>query len=181
MEQEVNIQRRYYQETALQYDEMHMRDEEHNFALHLMAGYIKFHKIRSVLDVGGGTGRTVTWLKEQFPDLIVRGVEPVKELREQGYAKGVLPEELIDGDGNNLPFEDNSFDLVREFAVLHHVKEPERVIVEMSRVASKMICISDCNFMGQGSPPIRVIKYFIFSLGLWKVANWFKQKELAII
>ncbi|WP_353930480.1 class I SAM-dependent methyltransferase [Okeanomitos corallinicola TIOX110] len=177
MNQEINIQRQYYANTANLYDKIHNNQEqEHILGLHLLASYIEFYQIRSVLDVGAGTGRTILWLKRRFPNLIIKGIEPVKELREQGYIKGILESELVDGDGCNLPFPDNSVDLVCEFAVLHHVKKPETVVQEMSRVASKMICISDCNFMGQGIPPLRLLKYFIFSLGLWKVADWFKTK-----
>ncbi|MEQ8972142.1 MAG: class I SAM-dependent methyltransferase [Coleofasciculus sp. C1-SOL-03] len=177
MHQEVEIQRQYYASTASSYDEMHLeKDQEHFLALHLLASYINFYQIRSVLDVGAGTGRTFLWLKNRFPDLVVKGIEPVAALREQGYKKGIPPEDLIDGDAYHLPFPENSFDLVCEFAVLHHVREPEKMIREMSRVASKMVSISDCNFMGQGSLPLRFLKYTIFSLGFWSVANWIKTK-----
>lgn len=177
MTKEIEIQRQYYAQTANCYDEMHLeKDQEHVLALHLLAGYIEFYQIRSVLDVGAGTGRTVLWLKNRFPHLIVKGIEPVAALREHGYQKGIAPEDLIDGDAYQLPFPENSFDLVCEFAVLHHVKEPQKMIREMSRVSSQMICISDCNFMGQGSLPLRFLKYSIFSLGLWSVADWIKTK-----
>lgn len=177
MTKEIEIQRQYYAKTALSYDEMHLeKDQEHILALYLLAGYIEFHQIRSVLDVGAGTGRTVLWLKNRFPDLIIKGIEPVAALREQGYQKGISSEDLIDGDAYQLPFPENSFDLVCEFAVLHHVKEPEKMIGEMSRVASQMVAISDCNFMGQGSFLLRLIKYAIFWLGLWRLADWFKTK-----
>jgi ubiquinone/menaquinone biosynthesis C-methylase UbiE len=177
MTKEMEIQRQYYARTANYYDEMHLeKDQEHVLALYLLAGYIEFYQIRSILDVGAGTGRTVLWLKNRFPHLIIKGIEPVAALREQGYQKGISPEDLIDGDAYQLPFPENSFDLVCEFAVLHHVREPEKVIEEMSRVASKMIGISDCNFMGQGSLPLRLLKYIIFSLGLWSVADWIKTK-----
>ncbi len=177
MNREVQIQRQYYAQTASSYDEMHLvQDQEHILALHLIASYIEFYQIRSVLDVGAGTGRALLWLKNRFPNLVVKGIEPVTELREQGYKKGILVEDLIDGDAYHLPFPNNSFDLVCEFAVLHHVKQPEKVVREMSRVASKMVCISDCNFMGQGSGHLRLLKYIIFSLGLWSVADWIKTK-----
>jgi ubiquinone/menaquinone biosynthesis C-methylase UbiE len=177
MTKEIEIQRQYYAQTAISYDEMHLdKDQEHVLALHLLAGYIEFYQIRSVLDVGAGTGRTLLWLKNRFPDLIIKGIEPVAALREQGYEKGISPEDLIDGDAYQLPFTENSFDLVCEFAVLHHVREPEKMIREMSRVASQMVCISDCNFMGQGSLSLRLLKYAIFSLGLWSVADQIKTK-----
>lgn len=174
---EVEIQRNYYSQTATSYDGLHLeQDKEHTLGLHLLASYIEFYNIQSVLDIGAGTGRTIIWLKQRFPRLVVKGIEPVSALREQGYAKGISTEDLLDGNAYELEFPVNSFDLVCEFAVLHHVKKPNDVVREMSRVASKMICISDCNFMAQGSLPLRVLKYLIFSLGLWPVANYLKTK-----
>ncbi len=75
-----------------------------------------------------------------------------------------------------MPFENNSFDLVCEFAVLHHVRDPNRMIREMNRVAAKGVAISDCNFIGQGSLPLRLLKLTLFLTGLWPVANWVKTK-----
>lgn len=70
MTKEVEIQRQYYAQTASSYDEMHLaKDQEHILALYLLASYIEFYQIRSVLDVGAGTGRAVLWLKNRFPDL----------------------------------------------------------------------------------------------------------------
>jgi ubiquinone/menaquinone biosynthesis C-methylase UbiE len=176
-ENESDIQRRYYAETASEYDDMHLEsDWQHSFALHLLTGYIEFYKITSVLDVGAGTGRTMTWLKQKFPALTVKGVEPVEALRERGYAKGLLPEDLVDGNGYELPFQENSFELVCEFAVLHHVREPNRMIREMNRVASRAVAISDCNFVGQGSFPLRLLKLGLFLAGLWPVADWMKTR-----
>ena len=67
---EVELQRQYYAQTAKNYDAMHLtHDLEHTLALHLLASYIEFYQIRSVLDVGAGTGRALLWLKQRFPDL----------------------------------------------------------------------------------------------------------------
>ena len=79
------------------------------------------------------------------------------------------------GDGYKLPFNSGSFDLVCEFAVLHHVAEANRVVTEMSRVASKMICISDGHFVGQGPSWFELLKLTIYTTGLWP-ANWIKTR-----
>jgi len=102
-------------------------DTEHNLALHLLAAYIEFYNIQTVLDVGAGTGRTVHWLKNRFPNLVVKGIEPVDALREQGYKKGITNQDLIEGNAYQLPFPDNTFDLVCEFAILHHLKNSNRI------------------------------------------------------
>ena len=172
---EVEAQRNYYAQTAPRYDEMHGAGERaHMLALHLLAGYIRFYKICSILDVGAGTGRAMAWLRERFPELTIKGIEPVEALRNQGFAKGISNTDLLPGDIYALQFPDDHFDMVCEFAVLHHVRESRRAISEMSRVAARMVCISDCNFVGQGSVVLRWTKAGIFFAGLWPLANLIK-------
>ena len=174
---EIEIQRNYYTETANQYDSMHIdKDDEHFFALSFMIGAIDYLDIHSVLDIGSGTGRAVQYLKKLRPELRVVGIEPVRELREIGYSKGLSEEDLIDGDATNLQFISGDFDLVCEFGVLHHVKRPEQVVAEMLRVANKAVFISDANNFGQGSVVARSIKQVLNLIGLWKFTDLIKTK-----
>jgi ubiquinone/menaquinone biosynthesis C-methylase UbiE len=177
MENAAQIQRDYYHQTASKYDKMHLHeDDEHYFALHFMSSMIELHGIRSILDVGAGTGRTVAWLKERFPDLIIKGVEPVKALREVGYKKGLSEDDLLPGDGNSLDFEDGAFDLVCEFGMLHHVPEPGRVVSEMLRTAKTAIFISDSNNLAQGSRLVRIFKQILYALNLWELYNLIRTR-----
>ncbi len=176
-ENEVEIQRQYYAKTSEQYDSMHLgENDEHYFALAFLAAILDYLKIKSVLDVGAGTGRAITYLKQAKPNLIVVGIEPSDALREIGYAKGLSKEELINGDATHINFEDGAFDLVCEFAVLHHIKNPELAVSEMLRVAGKAIFISDSNNFGQGSALVRIVKQLLNSMGLWKIADLIKTK-----
>jgi ubiquinone/menaquinone biosynthesis C-methylase UbiE len=175
MREPAELQHDYYEETAERYDASHS-EREHVVALHVVAAFIELNGIKSVLDVGAGTGRAMRFLKQRFPSLVVMGIEPVEALRRRGHAHGIPENDLIDGDGASLPFADGSFDLVCEFAVLHHVRHPANVVGEMNRVASRMMVISDCNFMGQGHAWLRAIKLGIWSVGLWPLADWFKTR-----
>lgn len=172
---EVELQRRYYAQTADRYDQMHVADkDEQAFALSMLVGLLDFLEINSVLDIGAGTGRVNMFLKQHRPGMRVLGVEPVQALREIGHRHGVPESELVDGDATALSFKNGEFDLVCEFAVLHHIRQPERVVAEMLRVARKAIFISDGNNFGQGSPLTRIIKQCIHAVGLWKVADYLK-------
>jgi ubiquinone/menaquinone biosynthesis C-methylase UbiE len=171
----VTRQRAYYEATANSYDTAHV-EQEHVVALHLLAAYIEIAGIKSVLDVGAGTGRAMRFLRARFPDLIIKGIEPVDGLRLKGHAQGIPETDLVGGDGATLPFADGSFDLVCEFAVLHHVPQPATVVAEMTRVAAKMIAISDCNFMGQGPGWLRQVKRGLWATGLWPVADMIKTR-----
>jgi hypothetical protein len=65
---EVQIQRDYYQRTADRYDQYHITGEgEHDLALAYMVSMVQFLQIRSILDIGSGTGRALTSLQTQFP------------------------------------------------------------------------------------------------------------------
>jgi len=177
MTDEVQIQRNYYAQTATSYDSMHLYEkDEHFFALSWMLAIIDFYELTSILDVGAGTGRTIAYLKQKRPDIRVVGIEPVAELREVGYQKNISRKELIEGDATKMPFPDNSFDLVCEFAVLHHIRTPDNAVREMLRVANKAVFISDANRFGQGSPLARFAKTMINSLGLWAAANYVKTR-----
>jgi len=75
-----------------------------------------------------------------------------------------------------LQFEDNIFDLVCSFGVLHYVETPKIVIAEMLRRASIGIFISDSNTLGQGTFLKKGLKRLIFKLGLWNLLQFIMTK-----
>jgi ubiquinone/menaquinone biosynthesis C-methylase UbiE len=172
-----DLQRAYYADTAQKYDEVHVaEDGEHDFALQFMISVLERFGIRSILDIGSGTGRALIKIRDQAPNVSTVGVEPSSELRKIGHSKGLPDTQLIDGDGMNLAFADGSFDLVCEFGALHHIPEPSRAVGEMLRVARKAVFISDSNNFGQGSRVSRLMKQSINAVGLWRLADLIKTK-----
>lgn len=171
------IQKQYYTTTASQYDTMHIgKGDEHFFSLSFLLGVLDFLDVRSILDVGSGTGRALRFLKEHCPEIKIVGIEPVEALREIGYANGLSKHELIDGDATQLNFDDGAFDLVCEFGVLHHIRKPELAVKEMLRVADKAIFISDSNNFGQGTWLSRSAKQVFNFVGMWKIIDLIKTK-----
>lgn len=176
-DREIEIQRKYYTETAQEYESVHVnQDDEHFFALSFMLSVLERLDIKSILDVGSGTGRTIKYIQKHRPDIRILGIEPVLELRKIGYSQGISEAELINGDATNLSFADDEFDLVCEFGVLHHIKNPDVAISEMLRVAKKSIFISDNNHLAHGSYLIRLVKYLLSSIRLWRLAHLIKTK-----
>jgi ubiquinone/menaquinone biosynthesis C-methylase UbiE len=174
---EIKIQRHHYAEIAHEYNGRHVfLEDEHYFALSFLMAFINSLSITSILDIGSGTGRALLHIRKHTPNLKVMGIEPVKELREIGYTNGLSRNELIEGDGTDLIFNDGSFDLVCEFGMLHHIRYPEKVVLEMLRVAKRAIFISDSNNFGQGGLFNRTFKQILNALGLWKVAIFFKTR-----
>jgi ubiquinone/menaquinone biosynthesis C-methylase UbiE len=161
------LQREYYARTAAAYDAAHMYEgSEHDVALGYATALFEALGIRSVLDVGTGTGRTIRSLA-QAPGVHIVGVEPVRELLDRARDSGVPARSLVQGSGFQLPFPDKSFDAVFELAVLHHIPDPEPMIREMTRVARRAVFLSDDNRFGRGRPVARLLKLGIHWSGLW--------------
>ena len=172
------IQAEYYESTAKKYNELHVdqTDSDHTKALYILSSYISYYNIESILDIGSGTGRTLLYIKEKHPNIRIVGIEPIKELREQGYKKGLSKNELRDGNGYQLSFKTAEFDMVCEFGVLHHVRHPQKIVAEMLRIADKGVFISDSNNFGQGRYIARTVKQLINLIHLWSVYNFIKTK-----
>ena len=168
-----DLQRSYYARTALQYEDLHVREnDEHGRALAWLAGLAAHYGARSILDVGCGTGRALLYLNRHQPQLQVLGIEPSAELQAVGHAAGIVPDALVDGDATRLAFADDSFDIVCEFGVLHHLERPRVAVAEMLRVARLAIFISDDNHFAAGSLVGRRVKQGLHALGLWRMAYW---------
>jgi ubiquinone/menaquinone biosynthesis C-methylase UbiE len=141
-----------------------------------MLSVIESLNIQSILDVGAGTGRVLLRIKKERPDVRAIGIEPSPELRGVGYAKGLLPAQLREGDATRLAFDDRSFDLVCEFGLLHHIATPSSAVSEMLRVARKAIFIVDINNYAVGSKYLPMLKQSIAAVGLWPLALLIKTR-----
>lgn len=168
---EIERQRLYYKETALEYERLHVtHDDEHYRALEWLAGYMNGRGLQSALDVGAGTGRAVAYLAKHVPAAEIFGIEPSDHLRTIGYQNGLSSRNLLNGDATLLQYPDNHFDVVCEFGVLHHIRCPRKAVSEMLRVARKAVFFSDDNHFAAGSKPLRMIKRGLRTLGLWQIA-----------
>ena len=174
----VQIQRRYYTETAASYDTMHARESiDSPYCLALVTAVLRGLEIQSLLDVGSATGRGLREFAAALPGTFVCGVEPVAALVQQGVVAGVTESlSLLQASGDALPFADASFDAVSEFSILHHVPDPAAVVAEMLRVARRVVVIADSNRFGQGSWPAKLFKLFLYKVGLWHTFNFVRTR-----
>jgi ubiquinone/menaquinone biosynthesis C-methylase UbiE len=175
-ESAVEIQRRYYTETAPQYDNMHAHEGSTDpLTVPFVLAMLRMLNANSILDVGTATGRGLRDIKNAMPGLFACGVEPVAAMIQEGARNGNLAScPMLQASGEALPFPDRSFDVVCEFAILHHVGNPAEVVKEMLRVAGKAVLISDSNRFGQGSIPLRFVKLALYKTGLWNAYNFLR-------
>jgi SAM-dependent methyltransferase len=90
---------------------------------------------RTVLNVGAGTG------SYEPPDRKVWAVEPSAVMRAQ-RTTGAAP--CVAASAESLPFEDKSFDAAMAFATVHHWQDPIAGLLEMRRVARRVLVPWDC-------------------------------------
>ncbi len=92
-----------------------------------------------ILDVGCGFGGTLIALAQSFPGAECVGIDTSDVLlelaRRTAEAKGLAQKVRFEnGDAQAIPYPDDSFDVVLSTNVLHHVKEPLKMLGEIERV-----------------------------------------------
>lgn len=89
---------------------------------------------RRVLDIGCGAGAFVRQLTDAGADAI--GLEVSEATIERAKEAGIDPDRLVLGDGQSLPFPDESFDGASFVFSFHHVPDDlqERMLAEVARV-----------------------------------------------
>lgn len=171
----IAVQRRYYADTAVAYDESHERGE-HIDSLRLAVDYMRQIGAESALDTGCGTGLAMRYLAEHIPELRLKGNDPSRELLDVASERFGIPAEQLDLAGSEaLPYADGEFDVVVETGVLHHVPDASAIVSEMLRVARKAVFISDENTYGIGSFPNRTAKLLLKSVGLLGPVNRWRR------
>jgi SAM-dependent methyltransferase len=113
------------------------------------SGYIEERRIRrltghltevlpknvSVLDVGCGSGHLAQNINQERADLTFAGIDVL--LREKTW----MPVRTFDG--QSIPFDSASMDVVMFVDVLHHADDPMPLLREAVRVARKSVIIKD--------------------------------------
>lgn len=93
------------------------------------------HKGISVLEVGFGQGTDLVQFAKAGAKCTGIDYTPTHfELAKLNFELRNLKADLHLGDAANLPFEDNSFDKIYSFGVLHHTPDIEKCINEVYRV-----------------------------------------------
>lgn len=91
---------------------------------------------KRMLEIGPGPGAATRWLSELVSELTVLEVDPVTAERlEERFAGGNVS--VVVGDATSLDFEEDSFDSVGAFTMLHHVpteSAQNRILAEAYRV-----------------------------------------------
>ena len=125
------------QDQKLNYNRKYFEDRDH-LDLHLALSLKIFaneKNIKSILDVGCGTGRLVEFLNKNGYEAY--GCDISKEALKK--ARKLNPGKIKRGQAEKLPYSKNSFDMVTAISILEHLtkNEAKTFILESKRVLKK--------------------------------------------
>lgn len=119
---------------------------------------------KTILDAGCGEGFTMDNLSKNNIGKKIEGVEYSKDAIKIG--KKLFPSLTINqGSVYNLPYKDNSFDLIICTEVLEHLEEPTKALREILRVSKKYLIISVPN------EPIFMLSNFLRGKNLLRLGD----------
>lgn len=95
---------------------------------------IKKIEFQELLDVGCGTGPMIELLLKEFPDKSYTGIDLTPRMIEVAQEKKLNHTRFLVGDSENLPFAENTFDVIVCTNSFHHYPNPQAFMKEASRV-----------------------------------------------
>ena len=99
----------------------------------ITARILSSHRVKRLVDIGCGNGAFLTKYATISPGTKLSGLDLSHEMVMRSRER--LPEaDIVEGDAENMPFEDKSFDAVSCHMSVHHHPHPDKSISEMYRI-----------------------------------------------
>ena len=86
---------------------------------------LKEREFDTLLDAGCGPAPLIALLSEMYPEKHFTGIDLTPAMIEKAKEKNLPNAEFVVGDCENLPFEDNSFDVIVCCESFHHYPNPQ--------------------------------------------------------
>ena len=116
-------------------------------------------KGKKVLNIGCGGGIEAEWLTKKGAEVV--GIDISVDfvlVALERFKRNNIKAYFVQGNGEYLPFADNSFDIVFIYGTLHHIPQTNKVISEAFRVANELL-------VGSEPAEIPILKYFMKAVG----------------
>jgi ubiquinone/menaquinone biosynthesis C-methylase UbiE len=140
-------------------------------------------KMKTIIDVGCGTGRNLSVLAKYATKIIGIDASPkMIQLSDHIAKKSKLTYELKIGDVNAIPAADGSVDGIFANMVLHHISDPAGSLKEFSRVLSKEGRLLLIDLLSHNDDSMRE-KYADLWLGfnLEEIERWLVKNGFTVI
>lgn len=141
-----------------------------------------YKKNLSFLEVGAGGGEVTQYILKKKPSFLRSLV--VTELIKTGVLllrkRGITARQM---NTEHLTYNDNSFDVVCAFDVMHHVQNPEKMAYEMTRVAKKYVFLIEANGLSVIRKLLERTRWYKklgeHSYFPWQYTSFFDQKKFS--
>lgn len=141
-----------------------------NLEKQLILKLLKPARGESLLDVGCGTGHHLRWLKDFGLELAgVDHSSPMLEVAKKDLSKDI---KLQLADTKNLPYQENSFDIVMMITTLEFLDEPKLALKEALRVCKEKLFLGVLNKYSWLSFRRRIRGIFLED-PIWSYARFF--------
>ena len=130
----------YYNEISQGYEELYKEEQikKLNFIKSFLEKLnIKIKESDKLLDVGCGTGLTTQFWTNKNKT----GIDPAKKLIAKAKQKNKSSNYIV-AQAENIPFKDNSFDIVISITAIQNFQDIEKGLKEIKRVAKSLIILS---------------------------------------
>lgn len=130
----------------------------------------------TLLDLGCGTGEVLSIISKKKKGCKLYGLDLSEKMLEQAKKKLPDSDTLLVGDSENMPFEDEMFDVLTSTESFHHYPNPKKAIGEIYRVLKKDGTLVLCDFWR----PILKRKFMNLFIGFSKDGDVriYSQKEI---
>ena len=95
--------------------------------------YLKGREYKKLLDIGCGTGYLINMLSKDY-NAEFTGLDLSSEMIKQANNKNIKNAKFIEERSDEVPFEDNSFDIVTCSQSFHHYLDTDKAMQEARRV-----------------------------------------------
>ena len=129
--------KKFFNRAAKSYDSTAILQEEVLDRLLQRLQYIR-HRPETVIDIGCGTGKGISGLQARYPRARIVATDIALRMLEQARSRyrWLARPRLVAADMENLPFDDDSFDLVFSSLALQWSNDLRATLAEFARIAS---------------------------------------------
>lgn len=121
---------------------------------------LKGIKFKNILDLGCGTGAILEQINNTYTFAELYGIDLSEKMIEQAKQRLDSKAVLSTGDAENLPYEENSFDLVCCVESFHHYPNPRKALSEIRRILKQDGTFLLCDTWSK-RPVRQIMNFFI--------------------
>ena len=131
----VELSRKWFDNQAPVYDEKNViiYSKYGKISCQNIRDYLKDKKYKNLLDIGCGTAYLIDMLAKEHEAEFV-GIDLSPKMIEEAEKKNIKNAKFIIGKSDELPFDDNTFDIVTCSQSFHHYPETDKPLQEALRV-----------------------------------------------